>query len=86
MNILPRILNILIAVDLLAFQLITLGSAKRNETISAAAWNLEMDGKIQGVIFRPLIDALFYPMEKNHCYESWLVVKELYTQNSDVDK
>jgi len=68
-----RILRILIAVDILAFALLTLGGAKRDETISSAAWSLELDGKWQGKFFRPIIDWLFSPLQKDHCLNAWLV-------------
>ena len=67
-----RLLRILIALDIFVFALLTLGHANRNETISAAAWSLETDNKILGKIFRPLIDFLLSPLEKDHCYGSWL--------------
>lgn len=66
-----RILRILIALDIFIFALVTLGDARRNETISAAAWSLELDDKWQGRFFRPVIDWLISPFEKQHCYKSW---------------
>jgi len=67
-----RILRILIALNIFVFALLTLGGAKRNETASAAAWSLEMDGKWQGKLFRPFIDFLFRPLQKDHCRKCWL--------------
>jgi len=67
-----RILRILIALDIFVFALLTLGGAKRNETISAAAWSLEMDDKWQGKLFRPIIDFLFSLLQKDHCRKCWL--------------
>jgi len=67
-----RILHILIALDVFIFALLTLGGSKRNETISAAAWSLEMDDKWQGKFFRPIIDFLFKPFQKDHCLKCWL--------------
>lgn len=66
-----RIVRILVALDILVFALLTLGGAKRNETISAAAWSLEGDGKWQGKVFRPLIDWMFSPIQKDHCFQAW---------------
>jgi len=68
-----RILRILVALDILAFALLTLGGAKRNETISAAAWSLELDGKWQGKFFRPVIDFLFSALQYDHCHKAWLI-------------
>jgi len=67
-----RILRILVALDIFVFALLTLGVAKRNETISSAAWSLELDGKWQGKLFRPIIDWLFSPLQKDHCLNAWL--------------
>ena len=73
-----RILIALIALDHLALAIITLGHCKRGETISAAAWALEQDGKLQGRIFRPVIDWLFTWVERDHCYVSWMSEKHMY--------
>ena len=61
-----RILNILIALDVFLFALACLGNVRRGETASAAAWSLELDGRWQGRIFRPLIAALFW-FDTEHC-------------------
>ena len=66
-----RILNLLIAIDQLAWVIITLGKGKPDETISAAAWRMEQEGKLAGRILRPLIDALFHPLERDHCRKSF---------------
>jgi len=68
-----RLFAILIALDVFLFSLLTLGGAKRNETMSSAAWDLELRGKWQGRCFRPLIDWLLQRLEKDHCQKSWLV-------------
>lgn len=67
-----RLLNLLIAVDQLAYVLITLGAGMPDETMSAAAWRTERDGKLLGRLFRPLIDALFWPIEREHCRNAYL--------------
>lgn len=67
-----RILNLLIAFDQLLWVVFTLGKGHPDETISAAAWRMEQQGKLAGRILRPIIDALFWPLEKDHCYLSWL--------------
>ena len=66
-----RILNLLIALDQLAWVVVTLGKGKPDETISAAAWRMEQEGKLVGRILRPLIDALFRPLERDHCRKSF---------------
>lgn len=68
-----RILTVLVAFDVFIFAMLTLGGSKRNETISAAAWSLELDGKWQGKLFRPLIDWLMSPLESRHCLTAWLI-------------
>lgn len=68
-----RILNVLIALDQLAWVLVTFGNGSPDETISAAAYRMEQQGKLAGRVLRPLIDAVFFPLERDHCrlsYES----------------
>ena len=75
-----RILNILIALDQLAYVLLTLGAGSPDETLSAAAWRTEQAGKLGGRIFRPVIDLLFRPVEREHCrkaYESERLGRQL---------
>ena len=67
-----RILNLLIAIDQLLWVVLTLGKGHPDETISAAMWRMEQEGKLAGRVFRPLIDLLFRPIEKDHCYRAWL--------------
>jgi hypothetical protein len=66
-----RILNVLISIDQLCYVLITLGNGNPDETMSAAAYRLEQEGKWGGKIFRPVIDALFYFIEREHCRQSY---------------
>ena len=57
----------------------SLGKSRPGETISAAAWSLEMDGKWQGkYLLRPLIDFIFWPVQKHHCEQAWFWQKDLY--------
>ena len=65
-----RLLNIAIAFDQLAWVLLTLGNGLPDETISAAAWRMESQGKRAGIWLRPLIDALFF-FDQNHCLSAW---------------
>lgn len=66
-----RAKNVMIALDQLAWVLLTLGNGKPDETISAAAWRMERRGKIAGCVLRPLIDILFRPIERDHCRKSY---------------
>lgn len=73
-----RILNILIAVDQLVWVLLTLGHGEPDETISAACYRMEQAGRIAGKVFRPLVDGLFSPVEKEHCKGAFMAeVKKL---------
>lgn len=65
-----RILNLLISLDQFTFSLITLGNAAPDETMSAAAYRLEQEGKWQGKLFRPVIDKLFF-FDDLHCKSSF---------------
>lgn len=65
-----RILNVLIAFDQMAYVLLTLGNGDPDETMSSAAWRMEQKGRFFG-FFRPLIDGLFSPLEKDHCRKAW---------------
>ena len=67
-----RILNVLIALDQLLYVLLTLGAGSPDETLSAAAYRTEQAGKWLGRVFRPLIDALFLPFERDHCETAYL--------------
>ena len=67
-----RLLNLLIAIDQLLWVVLTLGKGHPDETISAALWRMEQEGKIAGWIFRPMVDLLFRPIEKDHCRKAWL--------------
>ena len=62
-----RLLNLAIAIDQLAWVILTLGKGSPDETISAAAWRMEQQGKLAGRVLRPLIDLLFLPIERDHC-------------------
>lgn len=77
-----RLLIILIAVDHLALALVTLGRCVRGETISAALWSLELDGKWLGRFGRPVVDALFDLLERDHCRASWEAERYLYAASA----
>ena len=63
-----HIYQILIAIDQL-FNALFLGYA--DETISSRMYRYELEGKIVGKIFRPIIDKIFW-FQKEHCRESYL--------------
>lgn len=67
MTIKRRLLHLFIALDQLLYVLITLGDGYPDETISSACWRLEQQGKFWGKFWRPKIDWLLSPIEKDHC-------------------
>ena len=65
-----RILNILISIDQLLYVLITFGNGNPDETMSAAAWRLELKSHWAGRVFRPAIDAVFW-FDPEHCKKAF---------------
>ena len=65
-----RIKNLLIALDQLVYVVITLGVGMPDETLSAAAYRMELAGKPAGV-FRPVIDTLLW-FDPDHCHQAYL--------------
>ena len=59
-----RLFNIIVALDLLLAACV---GCKRNETLSAAAYSTEQDGKFWGRFWRPKIDRVFSRWQPNHC-------------------
>lgn len=66
-----RTLNVLIGLDQFAWVLITLGHGSPDETISAASWRMEQQGKLAGRLMRPFIDFLFLVFETDHCRKAF---------------
>lgn len=69
-GILRRIINLFICLDQLVFCIITLGSAAPDETISSAAYRLELAGRLPGKVFRPLIDGIMF-FDPLHCRKAY---------------
>lgn len=65
-----RFFHLLIALDQLLWVLVTLGHGHPDETLSAGVWRMELAGKWQGRVFRPLIDLLFF-FDPEHCRTSF---------------
>jgi len=63
----PYLFRVFVQLDILLMALI---NGHRNETLSAAAYELYRDEKFFG-FWRPVIDWVFSSLEKNHCYEAW---------------
>ena len=76
------VLRFLVALDALVLRACTLGNCRPGETISAAAWSLRLDGKWQGRLFVPIIDALFYLAQRRHCRAAWEWQIALYQSQS----
>lgn len=66
-----RTLNLLLAVDQLVWVVITLGHGSPDETISAALWRMEQADKLAGKLFRPVVDLIFRPLEREHCRKAF---------------
>lgn len=70
------ILNWLIAIDI--WVMVTFFGGLPGETLSAAAWNSKITGKWGGRIFVPVIDLIFWPLQKEHCRLAWEWQRHLY--------
>lgn len=66
-----RLLNFSIALDQFVFCAVTLGHASPDETLSAAAWRWESNGRLRGKILRPVIDTIFF-FDPDHCRASFM--------------
>ena len=67
-----RVKNVLIAIDQLLHVILTIGNADPDETISSALYRHDRNGHLVGRFLRPVVDLLFLPFEKDHCYKSFL--------------
>lgn len=66
------ILRLLLWLDIKVFVLVTLGNCRAGETISAASWSLKLDGKWQGKVAVPIIDALLFFFDgADHCKRAY---------------
>jgi len=71
-----RILKILIALDKLVYQIITLGYGSLHDTISSAAYRMEQKGRLVGKLSRPVIDWIFSKFgDADHCFTSYISAK-----------
>ena len=66
-----RLLNLLVAIDQLIYVLLTLGHGSPDETLSAAAYRLWLRDRCVGRFFKPVIDMLFLPWERDHCRHAY---------------
>lgn len=71
-----RIFNLAVAIDQLAYVLLTLGAGHPDETLSAAAYRTEKKNRLLGIAFRPLIDLIFLPIERDHCRKAYEAEKQ----------
>lgn len=55
---------------------VTVGTGSPDETLSAAAYRTEHQGKFLGKVFRPVIDFLFSLFEKHHCLHAFQSEKD----------
>lgn len=66
-----RLSNVSVSVNQLIGTILSLGAKYPDETMSSYSWRLETNGRIFGVFFRPLIDALLF-WEPDHCRGAWM--------------
>lgn len=73
MNLKSRALNVAIALDQLAWTVVTLGAGQPDETISAALWRMESQGKRAGRWLRPAVDWLAWALfrDPDHCLRAY---------------
>lgn len=62
------ILQILIAIDQLVN---TFLAGDADETLSSRAYRAWRAKKPFGLVFKPLIDGLFYPIQRRHCEQAY---------------
>ena len=74
-----KILNALIAFDIWVMR--TFFGGLPGETLSAAAWNSKLTGKWGGRIFVPVINFIFWPVQRDHCRMAWLWQRDIYTKD-----
>lgn len=67
-----RALNALIAIDQCLWCLLTLGHADPDMTLSASAYRSEQRGKAWARVVRPVIDAIFEPLQSEHCRHAFV--------------
>jgi hypothetical protein len=64
-----RMLTVLYTFDCFVLAMLTLGNCRVGETISSVAWEPETDGKLLGLVLRPMIDHLFW-FDRDHCQQA----------------
>lgn len=62
------VLQLVISIDQL-FNVLLGGYA--DETLSSRAWRAYYDKKLFGLVFKPVIDTIFF-FDKDHCFNSFL--------------
>ncbi len=66
------ILQLLVRLDIQALAILSLGASKRNETISACLWELDLDERWHGMVLRRVVDLMFRPWGPDHCQSQWV--------------
>ena len=67
-----------IRLDTALLKVFSLGKSKSGETISAAAWDMRLDGKTRGFVLVAVIDWIFRLRETEHCRKAWAWQGNLY--------
>jgi hypothetical protein len=78
-----RLLIILWAWDHAILATVTLGKCLSYEMISSALWSLETDGKLLGIVLRPIVDfaARCIGAGHDHCLNSYLWQQKIYNES-----
>ena len=61
----------MIALNQAAYVIVALGNGHPDETLSAAAYRTERKNRLLGIAFRPVIDLIFLPLERDHCRKAY---------------
>ena len=68
------VLEFLVKIDIAVMRVL---GGKPRETISSAAWNAHINYGLCGWTHW-LIDALFFPFQRDHCRKDWEFRREIY--------
>ena len=69
-----RGLNVATAFDQFLWVILTLGNGSPDETVSAALWRMETQGKLAGRLFRRPVDWTFFKLfgQRDHCMHAFI--------------
>jgi hypothetical protein len=69
-----RALVLFCAFDHVLLAMVTLGHCRPYQQVSGALYELDaIDRNMWGILLRPVVDLLLYPLEANHCQVVWKI-------------